>query len=167
MKNCRKVGIRVHGDFIIGLPGETKETIQKTIDFAKELDCETIQVSLAHAMPGTELYDSMAKEGFLKVEALADSSGHQLPHIEYPHLSKAEMMAGVNRFYDEYYFRPKVVWRIVREALWDSNERKRLYHEAVDFLKLRSERWKWVRQGGDREKPMIAVTQASSVSGND
>ena len=51
MKNCRKVGIHVHGDFIIGLPGETKETIKKTIDFAKELDCETIQVSLAHAIP--------------------------------------------------------------------------------------------------------------------
>jgi radical SAM superfamily enzyme YgiQ (UPF0313 family) len=167
MKNCRKVGIRVHGDFIIGLPGETRETIQKTIDFAKELDCETIQVSLAHAMPGTELHDSMAKQGFLKVEALADSGGHQLPHIEYPHLSKAEMMGGVNRFYDEYYFRPKVVWRIVREALWDSNERKRLYHEAVDFLKLRSERWKWVREGGDIDKPMIAVPAPPSASGND
>src|SRR5204863_514698 len=97
MKNCRKVGIKVHGDFIIGLPGETKDTIQKTIDFAKELDCETIQVSLAHAMPGTELHDTMAQQGFLKVEALADSGGHQLPHIEYPHLSKAEMMAGVNQ----------------------------------------------------------------------
>src|SRR6266550_3240213 len=55
-KHCRKYHIKVHGDFIIGLPGETKETIQKTIDFAKELDCETIQVSLAHAMPGTELH---------------------------------------------------------------------------------------------------------------
>src|SRR6202008_4620511 len=167
MKNTKKVGIKVHGDFIIGLPGETRDTINKTIDFAKELDCETIQVSLAHAMPGTELHDSMAQQGFLKVEALADSGGHQLPHIEYPHLSKAEMMAGVNRFYDEYYFRPKVVWRIVREALWDSNERKRLYHEAADFLKLRSERWKWVREGGDAEKTMITVPHASSVSGND
>src|SRR6202030_1062295 len=43
VQNCKKVGIRVHGDFIIGLPGETKETIEKTIDYAKELDCETIQ----------------------------------------------------------------------------------------------------------------------------
>src|SRR5580658_3242480 len=165
MKNCKKVGIHVHGEFIIGLPGETKETINRTIDYAKELDCETIQVSLAHAMPGTELYDSMAKEGFLKVEALADNAGHQLPHIEYPHLSKSEMMAGVNRFYDEYYFRPKVVWRIVKEALWDGHERKRLYHEATEFLKLRSERWKWVNQGGDIDKPMIAVPGTSS--GND
>src|SRR3989454_40437 len=167
-KSCRKVGIRVHGDFIIGLTGETKETDQKTIDFAKELDCETIQVSLAHAMPGTELHDTMAAQGFLKVEALADSGGHQLPHIEYPHLSKVEMMGGVNRFYDEYYFRPKVVWRIVKEALWDSHERKRLYHEATEFLKLRAERLKWARQGGeDYKKPMISVPETPSASAND
>jgi len=167
MKNCRKVGIKVHGDFIIGLPGETKDTIQKTIDYAKELDCETIQVSLAHAMPGTELHDTMAAQGFLKVEALADSGGHQLPHIEYPHLSKVEMMSGVNRFYDEYYFRPKVVWRIVKEALWDSHERKRLYHEATEFLQLRAERLKWARKGGDYDKPMVSVPGTSSASGND
>ncbi len=167
MKNCRKVGIKVHGDFIIGLPGETKESIQKTIDYAKELDCETIQVSLAHAMPGTELHDQMSKEGFLRVEALADAGGHQLPHIEYPHLSKSDMMAGVNRFYDEYYFRPKVVWRIVKEALWTSHERKRLYHEATDFLKLRAERLKWVREGGDAPKTMVTVPGAQSASGND
>src|SRR5262249_35273905 len=163
MKNCKKVGIKVHGDFIIGLPGETKETIE----IAKELDCETIQVSLAHAMPGTELHDQMSKEGFLRVEALADHGGHQLPHIEYPHLSKAEMMGAVNRFYDEYYFRPRVVWRIVREALWDSHERKRLYHEATSFLKLRAERCKSVRQGGDAPKPMISVPDTPSASGND
>ena len=42
----------------------------------------------------------------------------------------------VNRFYDRYYFRPRVAWRIVRDALWDGHERKRLYHEAVDFMKL-------------------------------
>src|SRR6266481_3599429 len=153
--------------FIVGLPGETKETINKTIDFAKELDCETIQVSLAHAMPGTELHDQMSKEGFLRVEALADQSGHQLPHIEFTHLSKADMMAGVTRFYDEYYFRPKVVWRIVKEALWDSHERKRLYHEATDFLRLRAERLKWVQQGGDAPKTMVAVGGTSSANGND
>ena len=167
MKNCRKVGIRVHGDFIIGLPGETKETIQNTIEFAKQLDCETIQVSLAHAMPGTELHESMAKQGFLRVEALADHGGHQLPHIEYPHLSKAEMMAGVSRFYDEYYFRPRVAWRIVREALWDGNERKRLYHEAVEFLKLRAERVKWARRGGDSPETMVPVPGAPAAGGND
>jgi len=56
------VGIKVHGDFIIGLPGETKETIQKTIDFAKELDCETIQVftGACHAGNGIARYHGAA-----------------------------------------------------------------------------------------------------------
>ena len=41
----------IHGDFIIGLPGETRETIDNTIAFAKQLDVQTIQVSVAHAYP--------------------------------------------------------------------------------------------------------------------
>jgi radical SAM superfamily enzyme YgiQ (UPF0313 family) len=163
MKNCKKVGIRVHGDFIMGLPGETKETINKTIEFAKELDCETIQVSLAHAMPGTELHSFADQNGFLATEALADSGGHQLPHLQYPGLSREVMMDGVNRFYDEYYFRPRVAWRIVREALWDANERKRLFDEAVSFLKLRHERLKLVRQGIEK-KPLVAVHTAAPGS---
>jgi hopanoid biosynthesis associated radical SAM protein HpnJ len=56
-KDCKKLGLVIHGDFILGLPGETHETIQRTIDFAKELDVETIQVSVGHAYPGTEFYD--------------------------------------------------------------------------------------------------------------
>jgi len=161
VKNCKKVGIRIHGDFIIGLPGETKETIQRTIDFAKELDCQTIQVSLAHAFPGTELYNDLVKGDFLKAEALTDVNGHQLPHIEYPWLSREEMIAGVNRFYDSYYFRPKVAWRIMREALWDAHERKRLYHEAVAFLRLRAERLKLARKGIEK-KAVVAVQAMES-----
>ena len=147
VKNCKKVGIHVHGDFIIGLPGETKETIEKTIDYAKELDCETIQVSMAHAYPGTELYDQGMREGFLAAKRSRIRGGHQLPHLEYPGLSREYMVDAVNRFYDSYYFRPRVAWRIVREALWDGHERKRLFHEAVDFLKLRADRKKVARGG--------------------
>jgi hopanoid biosynthesis associated radical SAM protein HpnJ len=164
VKNCKKAGIVVHGDFIIGLPGETKETIRKTIEYAKELDCETIQVSMAHAFPGTELYNQAAQNGFLATEALADANGHQLPHLEYPGLSREEMVQAVNRFYDEYYFRPRVAWRIVREAMWDAHERKRLYHEAVSFLRLRYERWKLARKG--MEKPAtVAVPRIHSDPG--
>jgi hopanoid biosynthesis associated radical SAM protein HpnJ len=147
-KNCKKVGIRIHGDFIIGLPGETRETIQRTLDFAKELDCETIQVSIAHAYAGTELYTQLSGKDFMSSEAVADSGGHQLPHIAYPGLPQEEMMAAVNRFYDSYYFRPRVAWRIVRDSLWDSHERKRLYTEAVDFLRLRAERLRYARRAG-------------------
>lgn len=145
-RNCKKVGIKIHGDFIIGLPGETPETIRKTIDYAKELDVETIQVSVAHAFPGTELYDYYTRNNYMVHAAVTDDGGHQLPHIEMPGLSRQDMMAAVNRFYDEYYFRPRIVWRLVKDALWNAHERKRLYHEAVSFLRLRAERLKYVQQ---------------------
>jgi len=163
--NCKKVGIRVHGDFIIGLPGETKETIQKTMDFARELDSETIQVSMAHAYPGTELYNFASANGFLATEALTDIGGHQLPHLEYPGLKREEMMEAVNRFYDSYYFRPRVAWRIVREALWDAHERKRLFHEAVSFLRLRAERLKYAKSGkGPVKQPPPSISATPVVS---
>ncbi len=51
-EDCRKLGILIHGTFILGLPGETEETIEKTIRFAKEINPHTIQVSLARALSG-------------------------------------------------------------------------------------------------------------------
>jgi hopanoid biosynthesis associated radical SAM protein HpnJ len=151
--NCKKLGIRVHGDFIIGLPGETRETIERTIDFAKELDSETIQVSIAHAYPGTELHDQLSRKQIPIVDAMTDAHGHQLPHIEYPQLSRPEMMSAVNRFYDEYYFRPRVAWRIVRDALWNERDRKRLTREALAFLRLRAERKRYARGRADAGTP--------------
>jgi len=116
---------------------------------------------MAHAYPGTELYDQGMREGFLAGEAITDEGGHQLPHLQYPGLTKEYMVDAVNRFYDEYYFRPRVAWRIVRDALWDSHERKRLYHEAVDFLKLRADRKKVVR-GGVANKVLVSVPGVES-----
>jgi hopanoid biosynthesis associated radical SAM protein HpnJ len=153
VKNCRQVGLAVHADFIIGLPGETKQTIERTIEYAKELDPETVQVSVVHAYPGTELYDEAVKNGSLASETRADEGGHQLPHLSYPGLSVEEMMAGMNHFYDAYYFRPRVVWRIVRKALWDSHERQRLYEEAVEYLRIRAERWRYARKGSPATTP--------------
>jgi hopanoid biosynthesis associated radical SAM protein HpnJ len=146
-KDCHKLGLVIHGDFIMGLPGETHETINNTIAFAKELDVETIQVSVAHAYPGTELYDYAVKNGFMVGDnKMVDEGGHQLAQIQYPGLPADDIMSAVHRFYDEYYFRPKAVYRILRKAMFDSNDRKRLYKEAKSFMKLRAARNKMVKQ---------------------
>src|SRR3954452_21395954 len=152
-KDCHKLGLVIHGDFILGLPGETRETINNTIAFAKELDVETIQVSVAHAYPGTELYDYAVKNGFMVADTqMVDEGGHQLAHIQYPGLPADDIMSAVHRFYDEYYFRPKAIYRILKKAAFNSGERVRLYKDAKSFLKLRASRNKWVkdkRQSGD------------------
>jgi hopanoid biosynthesis associated radical SAM protein HpnJ len=144
-EQAHKLGLTIHADFIVGLPGETRESIRRTIDFAKHLDCETIQVSIAHAYPGTEFYDFAKANSLISINAMSDAQGHQLPHVIYPGiLDEAEMMDWVERFYGEYYFRPKAAWRIVRKAIFDNSERKRLYKEAREYMALRSKRKKYV-----------------------
>jgi hopanoid biosynthesis associated radical SAM protein HpnJ len=143
-ENCHKLGLTIHADFIVGLPGETRETLRNTIDFAKRVDAETIQVSIAHAYPGTEFY-GFAKQNALVNIGMADEGGHQLPQVIYPGiLDEGEMMEWVARFYDEYYFRPKTAWRIVRKAMFDGPERKRLYKEAKEYMALRKTRKQYV-----------------------
>ena len=161
-KDCHKLGLVIHGDFIMGLPGETHETINTTIAFAKELDVETIQVSVAHAYPGTELYDYAVKNGFFLADSkMVDDGGHQLAHIQYPGLPADEILDAVHRFYDEYYFRPKAIFRILRKAAFDSGDRKRLYKEAKSFLKVRAMRHKWVK---DKRLKDDAAAAAEPVS---
>ncbi len=143
-KDAHKLGLVIHGDFIVGLPGETRETIRRSIDFAKRLDTETIQVSVAHPYPGTEFYDYVRRNGSITADSMTDETGHQLPNVRYADLDQAEMMEWVERFYDEYYFRPKAAWRIVRKAAFDRKERRRLYKEAREYLALRSKRKQYV-----------------------
>jgi radical SAM superfamily enzyme YgiQ (UPF0313 family) len=158
-KDCKKLGLVVHGDFILGLPGETRESIRRTIDFAKELDVETIQVSVAHAYPGTEFYDFAVKNGFYSNRQMVDDGGHQLAHVEYPSLHGEEIIEFVHRFYDEYYFRPRAVFRIVKKAVFNSDERRRLYKEARSFLKLRAQRQRWVSERRNQTPPVPSQTQ--------
>lgn len=160
-KDCHKLGLVIHGDFIMGLPGETHQTIENTIRFAKELDVETIQVSVAHAYPGTELYDFATQNGFMVTDTkMVDEGGHQLAHIQYPGLPADDIMEAVHRFYDDYYFRPKAVFRILRKAAFDNDERKRLYKEARTFMKVRSQRNRWVKE--KREKKSAAAEMANA-----
>jgi hopanoid biosynthesis associated radical SAM protein HpnJ len=145
MKNCKELGISVHGDFIIGLPGETPETIMRTIRFAEELDCETIQVSIAHPYPGTAFDAYVRHNGYLTDDDMADELGHQLPNLRYPGLTREEIVEAVEYFYGRYYFRPRIVFRILRRALWDHDERTRLFREAKEYLQLRAKRKRFSR----------------------
>lgn len=166
-KDTKKLGLKVHGDFILGLPGESRESIRRTIDFAKELDVETIQVSIAHAYPGTEMYDFAKKNGFIVgTEAMVDSGGHQVAQIEYPGLPREHVMEMVHKFYDEYYFRPKAVFRIVRKAVFNGEERKRLYKEARSFMKLRSARNKATKDIVAAKQHAAEKTRRAEVAGD-
>ena len=103
--DCRKLGVLIHGTFILGLPGETTETIEKTINFAKEINPHTIQVSLAAPYPGTTLYKQAVENGWLQesdAANLVNDKGVQLAAISYPHLTKEHLpglKSSIERFY--------------------------------------------------------------------
>ena len=110
-KDCRELGIVIHGTFILGLPGETKETIEETIRFAIEINPHTIQVSLAAPYPGTFLYKQAQENDWFAHENadMLTDRGVQLASLSYPHLSHTEIFQSVDAFYRRFYFRaPKI-----------------------------------------------------------
>src|SRR6201992_1339200 len=116
-KDCHELGIVIHGTFILGLPGETKETIQETLNFAKEINPHTIQVSLAAPYPGTFLYRQAKENGWLFNEEidLLTQEGTQIAPLNYPHLSHGEIFHSVEDFYKQFYFRPSKIASILAE----------------------------------------------------
>jgi hopanoid biosynthesis associated radical SAM protein HpnJ len=140
VRNCKKLGITIHGAFIMGLPGETRETIRGTIEYAKKLDLDSIQVSLASPYPGTEFFEQARREGWIASESYIDDTGHQMCIINYPHLSNAEIFAAVEEFYNKFYFRPKYIARSVMKMIVDGEERKKLLKEGKQYLEYMKKR---------------------------
>ena len=118
-QDCHNLGILIHGTFILGLPGETKETIQETMRFAREMNPETIQVSLASPYPGTEFYDYAVEHGYIKPDDMVDETGYQKCVINYPNLSGEDIFAAVEKFYKSYYLRPKYIFKAVKKMARD------------------------------------------------
>lgn len=135
-EDCHRLGITIHGTFIIGLPGETRETIEETIRFATEINPHTIQVSLAAPYPGTYLYDQALENGWLvkNGNGMVQREGFQISSIAYPHLSQREIFEAVATFYKRFYFRPRKIGEIALEMLMSWEMTKRRLREGVEFM---------------------------------
>ncbi len=141
-KDCRELGIVTHGTFILGLPGETKETIEETIRFAIEINPHTIQISLAAPYPGTFLY-KQALENHWLVDENADlltERGTQLASLNYPHLSHTEIFKSVDDFYKRFYFRAPKIAAIAGEMVRSPETLRRRLREGVEFFRFLRER---------------------------
>jgi len=134
-QDAKKAGLMIHGTFVLGLPGETKKTIEKTYQFARDLDPDTIQVTIATPLPGTELYHYCQKHGFLKERPLVDKAGYQAPIISYPHLSAEEIKGAVEKFHLKFYFRPSYVLKTFKKALFSPVEAQRIAISSWEFGK--------------------------------
>ena len=133
-KDCHELGILIHGTFILGLPGETRETIEQTIRFAQEMTPETLQVSLASPYPGTGFYDFVVKENYLTVDSLVDETGYQKCTVSYPDVAADEIFKAVETFYRRYYFSRRYIWKSIKKMARDPEEARRLLSEGRQFI---------------------------------
>lgn len=142
---AKKAKLLVHGDFIIGLPGETKETAQETIEFIKELKPNILQVAVATPIPGTDFYDYAKKNGFLLVDDLnqsIDENGYQKCIISYPGLDHNEIESLVNSALKEYYLSPSFMLVALSNIL-----RKNGLHELKSMMLSAKVFLKYIRVG--------------------
>ena len=142
-RDCHELGIKIHGTFILGLPGETKETIEQTIKFATEINPHTMQVSLAAPYPGTFLHKQALENGWLSAEhaELIDETGIQIAPLNYPGvLTHGEIFDSVEVFYKRFYFRAPKIASIVGEMVRSPQMMKRRLREGVEFFQFMRDR---------------------------
>lgn len=137
-KLAQKTGMETLGFFMIGLPGETKETIQKTINLAKELDIDLPKVSIATPLPGTEFFDEWKEKGLLNSFVWSDYVFHTNKRVaQYPGITNEEMTKYYNLFYRKLYLRPSFIWKRFLKGIKTGGIFFDVYYFLKVFLKFR------------------------------
>lgn len=139
MKTAKKAGILVHGCFLVGSPGETKETLQKTLELALKINPDTVQFYPIMVYPGTTAYQWAKENGYLKTEDyqkwLTPEGLHNSVVIT-PYITDKELVDFCNYARRRFYLRPSYITRKVLQAILDPKERKRIYRASGTFIKF-------------------------------
>lgn len=120
VKQTKEIGIEVTGFFMLGLPGDTEETMQNTIDFAKELDVDWAQFTTLTPFPGTRIYDTIKKEGKLTENWNEHFSGH-FDHTQsfvWNNLTPELLNKMRKRAYRQFYLRPSKAFKLLKYVSW-------------------------------------------------
>jgi radical SAM superfamily enzyme YgiQ (UPF0313 family) len=118
VKFCDRIGIKVTAFYIIGLPGDTPETVRRTIDYARKLNTHLAQVTISTPYPGTEYYDELARNNLLLTD---DYEQYDINHLVFRHesFSPRELHRVRERFYREYYLRPSYLGMFLKCRIRD------------------------------------------------
>jgi len=108
----RKAGLLSMAYFIIGLPGETAETIEESIRFARELEPDYVNFHVATPFPGTELYDIAHKNGWLATDDWNQYEEEGSAVLRTEALTAQDLVSAQRRAMRKFYLRPS---RILKE----------------------------------------------------
>jgi len=106
------LGVKVHLTFTLGLPGETEETIQRTIDFASDMNADSVQFSIATPYPGTTYYDMAEANGMLVAKSWEDFDGADRAVLRTESLPPVKLEAALRRALRQWR------WHHLRRTFW-------------------------------------------------
>jgi len=116
---CQELDLEIFGFFMLGLPGETEESLRETIRFARSLDFDLVKATFTIPIPGSELFAELQKGGRLKGKSWPDFNYYQVPSTIYdhPNLDWGTVQKYFGRFYRGFYLNPRYVRKRLASAL--------------------------------------------------
>ena len=114
-KTAHDVGLMTIANVVIGFPGETEQTAHETIRFVKELDPDDVGFYVATPYPGTPLYETVIKNGWLRVTDF-NKYDTATPIFETPQLSMERIREIRYKAYQKFYLRPSYVLKMIRRG---------------------------------------------------
>jgi len=137
--DTKKVGILVHGCFMMGNKGDTKETLQETVEFAKELEPDSAQFFPIMVYPGTEAYEWARKNNYLQSNNYRDWVDEQGLHntiVSTEHVTAEELVETCNRARKEFYLRPKYIAKKFGQTVSSPKEARRILKASGTFYRF-------------------------------
>ncbi len=128
MDNARKADILVHGCFLFGIPGETRDTANRTLKFALNLNPDTAQFYPLMVYPGTDAYSDVQKAGLLDASSWRDwlkEDGTHACVVKTPDMTSDDLVEFCNYARRKFYLRPGYMIKKAWRSIWDKGERHR------------------------------------------
>lgn len=125
VKNAKKAKLLVHACYMVGNRGETRETMQKTLDLAMKLNTDTAQFYVLHVYPGTEAYEWAKANGHITTDNFENwikEDGSDNTVIQLDDISSQELVDFCNEARKKYYLRPKYILKKMGQSLTSKDE---------------------------------------------
>jgi anaerobic magnesium-protoporphyrin IX monomethyl ester cyclase len=138
MADARRAGILIHGCFIVGHPGETRETMEQTLALAQRLSPDTVQFYPIMVYPGTEAYDWYRERGLIATNDFSQwltPSGLHNTVVRSEDVSAEELVRFCDRARREFYLRPGYLLYKLKQTLTKPSEMRRNLKSARTFLR--------------------------------
>ncbi len=119
VKWSKEAGLEVFGFFMIGLDGETEQSMQHTIDFATSLDLDFAKISIMSPLPGTPIFNEYKAKGYIKNVDWNKFNYYVPPEelYDHPNLSWDVINKYYRLFYRRFYFRPRFIMKRIVQSI--------------------------------------------------